>query len=228
MYKKLTTMKYIFKYIVFVIAFKLNSQTTVTDVSGNIYKTVKIGNQIWMAENLRTEKFRNGDPIEQITSSRYWLEISSLSIQEKAWENHNPAMCYYDNIKQKDNALYNWYVVVDERGICPTGFHVPSSEEYDELISYLGKDSTALNKLKSTTSWLLNGNNLSGFNAKAIGMRYGDANFGDKGEFTAFWTDSYSINDVWFYPESFNLSVPLNTNETFVPNSGYSVRCIKN
>jgi uncharacterized protein (TIGR02145 family) len=221
-------MKYTFIILIFLLEFKLNSQTTVTDVSGNIYKTVKIGNQIWMAENLRTEKFRNGDEIEQLSSSRYWLEISTLSIQEKAWENHNPAMCYYDNIKQKDNALYNWYTVVDERGICPTGFHVPSSDEYNELIGFIGNDSTSVKKLKSNTSWLLNGNNLSGFNAKAIGMRYGDSNFGDKGEFTAFWTDSYSINDVWIYPESFDLSVPLNITKTFVPNSGYSVRCIKN
>ncbi len=204
------------------------SQTTVTDVSGNVYKIVKIGNQIWMAENLRTERYRNGDEIEQLSSSRYWLEISTLSIQEKAWENHNPAMCYYDNIKQKDNALYNWYAVVDDRGICPTGFHVPSSDEYNELISYTGNDTTAVKKLKSNTSWVINGNNLSGFNAKAVGIRYGDANFGDKGEFTSFWTDSYSINDVWIYPESFNLSVPLNVSSALVINTGYSVRCIKN
>jgi uncharacterized protein (TIGR02145 family) len=69
-------MKINFFTIIYITSFSVFSQPTVTDVSGNIYKTVKIGNQIWMAENLRTEKFRNGDPIEQITSNRYWQQIS--------------------------------------------------------------------------------------------------------------------------------------------------------
>jgi hypothetical protein len=76
------------------------SQNTVTDNSGNVYKTVKIGNQIWMAENLRTEKYNNGDPIEQITSDRYWQEISFFAMNDSSFLEIKPVMCYYNNVKE--------------------------------------------------------------------------------------------------------------------------------
>jgi len=212
------------------------SQTTVTDKSGNVYKTVKIGAQIWMAENLRTEKFNNGDPIEQITSNRYWQEVSVFAMNDSTVEEIWPVMSYYNNEKQKNNALYNWYVVIDDREVCPQGWHVPSTEEFDELIDYLGGIEKASSKLKSTTLWKTVGTNSSGFNALPIGYRVGMGEFAGKSEETGFWTDDLveeinkynamkSLMSMVFKVKSDNKETEL---RKVIFNSGHSVRCLKN
>jgi uncharacterized protein (TIGR02145 family) len=212
------------------------SQATVTDVSGNIYKTVKIGSQIWMAENLRTEKFNNGDPIEQITSNRYWQEVSVFAMNDTTLEEIWPLMTYYNNDKQKNNALYNFYVVLDDRGICPQGWHVPSTEEFDELIDYLGGIDKASTKLKSTTTWKIVGSNSSGFNALPIGIRYGSGEFGEKTEEAGFWTDEIiedrnKINNMLSLGANV-LKLRSDISESEIRfiffNAGHSIRCIKN
>lgn len=212
------------------------SQTTVTDKSGNVYKTVKIGAQIWMAENLRTEKFNNGDPIEQITSNRYWQEVSVFAMNDTTLEEIWPVMTYYNNDKQKNNALYNFYVVIDDRGVCPQGWHVPSTEEFDELIEYLGGTVKASTKLKSTTSWKINGTNSSGFNALGIGDRVGTGDFDGKNENSGFWTDEIieernkynnmlSLKGSVFFIYSENSDTEIRGNFF---NVGHAVRCLKN
>jgi uncharacterized protein (TIGR02145 family) len=227
-------MKLIFSFFFVCIWQMIFSQSTVTDVSGNIYKTVKIGNQIWMAENLRTEKFRNGDPIEQITSNRYWQEISIIAMSDTTLEDIYPAMCYTNNTKGRDNALYNWYTVIDSREICPVGWHVPSSNEFQDLLDYLGGVDYAITKLKSITSWQIKGNNLSGFNAKPIGSRFGDGNFGDA-DYADFWTDTdggmrNKYNKMWI-PGACSILInndQIKFNCLSIYNIGCSVRCIKN
>jgi len=210
------------------------SQATVTDKSGNVYKTVKIGAQIWMAENLRTEKFNNGDPIEQITSNRYWQEVSVFAMNDTTLEEIWPVMSYYNNEKQKNNALYNWYVVIDDRGVCPQGWHVPSTEEFDELIDYLGGIEKASSKLKSTTLWKTVGTNSSGFNVFPVGFRVGSGEFDGKNEETGFWTDEIietrrNINLVLWANvlkiKSTNTETEISTNFF---NAAHSVRCLKN
>lgn len=228
-------MKLNFFTIIFLMSFSVFSQTTVTDVSGNIYKTVKIGNQIWMAENLRTEKFRNGDPIEQITSNGYWSELSLFAMSDTTLEEIYPAMSYFNNLKGRDNALYNWYTVVDSRELCPVGWHVPSSNEFQDLIDYLGGIDQANTKLKSVTSWLINGTNLSGFNAKPIGTRTGDGNFGGASEYAGFWTDTYGgernkYNNM-LIPGACSIFLEndqIKRSCISIYNCGASVRCIKN
>ena len=131
-------MKTIFFLILstFFVNSKYFSQTTVKDAGGNIYPVIKIGSQYWMAENLRTEVFANGEPINQITSNRYWQEVSSFALNDSTLSEIWPVMCYANNTKSKNGALYNWYVVIDERGVCPTGWHVPSKDEFTEMIDY--------------------------------------------------------------------------------------------
>jgi uncharacterized protein (TIGR02145 family) len=100
---------------------------TVKDIEGNVYKTIKIGNQIWMAENLKTTKYRNGDEIPNKTTS--WP--SNLS---------TGACCNFDNNVEnviKYGKLYNWYAVSDKRGLAPEGWHVPSESEWRALENYL-------------------------------------------------------------------------------------------
>jgi uncharacterized protein (TIGR02145 family) len=227
-------MKFAFFTIIFITSFQFSSQTTVTDVSGNTYKTVKIGNQIWMAENLRTEKFSNGEPIPQISSNRYWQELSLFAMSDTTLQEIYPAMCYVNNIKGKDNALYNWYTVIDSRKMCPTGWHVPSTGEFQDLIDYLGGDEVAIQKLKSNTLWKVNGNNLSAFNAKPTGSRFSDGNFGDA-DYTAFWTDTdggkrNKYNNMWI-PGACSITLEndqLNYSSISGYNLGASIRCIKN
>jgi uncharacterized protein (TIGR02145 family) len=112
---------------------------------GRVYKTVKIGEQVWMAENLNTDRFRNGDPIPEAKTPEEW---------EAAGENQQPAWCYYENNPAnglKYGKLYNWYAVNDYRGLAPEGYHIATQTEFESLKKYLGKN--AGNKLKSKSGW---------------------------------------------------------------------------
>ncbi|MBT3252174.1 MAG: hypothetical protein HN729_09955 [Candidatus Marinimicrobia bacterium] len=109
----------------------------ITDIDGNIYKTVKIGNQIWMAENLKASHYMNGDSIY-------------LELRNDQWSNlKTGAFCYYDNDPENiENFgyLYNWYVVSDERQVCPENWHIPTEMEFEELEGYLGMDAIDIQK----------------------------------------------------------------------------------
>jgi uncharacterized protein (TIGR02145 family) len=123
-----------------------NSQNSTNSITqtGN-YKSVKIGTQTWMVENLNVSTFRNGDPIPEAKTNEEW---------EKAGKNKQPAWCYYDNDPKngaKYGKLYNWYAVSDPRGLPPAGWHVPSNNEWTILSDFLGND--AGKKMKSTSGW---------------------------------------------------------------------------
>ena len=95
-------------------------------------KEVVIGNQVWMAENLNVDTFRNGDPIPHAQTNKEW---------SKAGKNRQPAWCYYNNdaaIGAKYGKLYNWYAINDPRELAPKGYHIPNNEEWIALIDYLG------------------------------------------------------------------------------------------
>jgi len=112
---------------------------TVTDVDGNTYNTVSIGDQVWLSENLKVTKFNNQEPIPLVLDDAQW------PIQNQS------AYCYYqasmDNVNIYGN-LYNWYVVKDSRNVCPSGYYVPSITEWEELVTFLGGTSVAGGKLK--------------------------------------------------------------------------------
>jgi uncharacterized protein (TIGR02145 family) len=117
----------------------------VTDINGQTYKTVVIGTQTWMAENLNVSTFRNGDTIPEANTAEDW---------KTAGENGQPAWCYYENDPAngaKYGKLYNWFAVNDSRGLAPAGYHIPTNEEWTTLEYYLGND--AGNKMKSTSGW---------------------------------------------------------------------------
>ncbi|MFN6389168.1 MAG: FISUMP domain-containing protein, partial [Bacteroidota bacterium] len=111
------------------------------DQQGNTYKTIVIGTQEWMAENLKTSIYRNGDAIANVTGDVQWIGLTT-----GAW-------CYYNNDSQYDcpyGKLYNWYAVDDSRNVCPTGWHVPTDAEWTTLTSLLGGLGVAGGKMKST------------------------------------------------------------------------------
>jgi uncharacterized protein (TIGR02145 family) len=200
-------------------AFTQDSLGTIKDIIGNEYKTIKIGSQIWMAENLATTKFSNGDPIQLLTDWSYL---------------HYAAFCYYGNnfFKYgKIGVFYNWYAVDDERNICPTGWHVPTRDEWWILITYLGNNNRG-GKLKSTgtTIWKspnTGATNETGFSALPGGIR--DHNeFDGIGEYGQWWsaTEDYIQKDrAWRYIISFD---EAEITELMLPKDfGINVRCLK-
>jgi uncharacterized protein (TIGR02145 family) len=145
---------------------------SMTDQDGNIYKTVKIGTQIWLAENLRTTKYRNGMPITEVSDAARWEGLSS------------GAYCKYNNdpaYEKVYGCLYNWFAVYDGRNIAPAGWHVPTLDEYNTLVTYLGGWEGGIAELlmeAGEAHWNCPGNintgatNESGFTALPGGERY--------------------------------------------------------
>ena len=199
----------------------------VTDIDGNTYKSVKIGNQVWMAENLKTTKYRDGTLIPNVTDATAWTNLST------------GAYCYFSNSSANGavyGGLYNFFAVVDNRGICPIGWHIPSDTEWMTLRDYLGGENIAGGKLKETgtTHWSSANSgvdNSSGFTAFAGSWRGGDGNFYYNVRTAGWWWTSTSVSatDAWFYYIGDN-SIQLlrsSTDPYFHKKAGCSVRCIK-
>jgi len=125
---------------------KIAPVTVVVDNKGPI-KGVAIGTQVWTTKNLDVATFRNGDAIPQAKTDEEWKAAS---------DNKQPAWCYYDNKAAngtKYGKLYNWYAVNDARGLAPSGWHVPTDEEWTVLSTYLGGKEVAGKKMKSASGW---------------------------------------------------------------------------
>ncbi|RIW17150.1 hypothetical protein D0X99_05195 [Algoriphagus lacus] len=163
------------------------AQSQVTDHEGRTYKTVKIGNQTWMAENLNVTKFRNGEDIPVAESEDDWFLATIGEI---------PA--YVDVEFDSENGkffgkLYNYYAVSDPRGIAPEGWRVPTDEDWNQLAEALGGPEAATAKLKSSDGWVLeneNGTDESGFTGYAIGMMDEEGFFDMLGFAAYFWSST--------------------------------------
>jgi uncharacterized protein (TIGR02145 family) len=171
-------------------------------------KTVKIGSQVWTKKNLRVFKFRNGEHIPIVQDSEEWKGMTSA------------AMCINPD---NGECFYNWYAVNDQRGLTPEGFHVPSDEEWDELVNGLGGIDTASQHLKSKNKW--DGNNSSGFSGLPAGYRSFDGVFGNLGDDGDWWTSSPGGGlAIGRYLLSGDSNVYRNGS---YPQNGFSVRLIK-
>lgn len=211
------------------------------DIDGNQFSVTKIGNQLWMAENLKVSRFNDGAEIPCI-------------INDRTWSNTNdPGYCYYDDSLsyfEKFGNLYNWYVVKTEK-ICPVGWRVPSVDDWNDLENYLTKIGYSVNKYSSdvakslaTSDWFYNiwegtvGNdgspelqNITGFSAIPGGVRNKDGSYGAMGAFGAWWTSTFAEARGWDSLAS-NRSINVMNSELrrgdFYFNVGASIRCIKN
>ena len=209
---------------------------TMTDAEGNEYKTIVIGTQEWMAENLNTSIYRNGDPIPSGLSNAEWENTGNAS---------QGACSYYNNQSNYDcpyGKLYNWYAVGDTRNLCPAGWHVPSTQEWALLTSFLGGEDVAGGKMKSTALWSsvnydyydentfevvslqpIPASNSSGFSALGGASR-------------GFFGESVGITQLGYYWSATGAgadfiyidwgSVGAYTSSTGYANEGYSVRCV--
>jgi uncharacterized protein (TIGR02145 family) len=214
--------------LVFLSSYVKSQTDSIEDIQGNTYKIVQIGDQWWMAENLRATQYSNGDPIPYLVNDVHWA--SSVT----------GAYCYYENdVANSDTFgnLYNWYTVNDDRGICPSGWHVPSDIEWITLEKHLGMSASEAGRM---TAWRgtnegdklkdprFGGNNSSGFSALGTGYR------DPQGVFKALGTD----NDYWTSTPFSNLdgihgilhglldSKSTVVRNFHVPGYGFCVRCI--
>ena len=197
------------------------TNSTITDVDGNVYTSVTIGTQEWMSENLRTSKYSDGTPIPNITDNTEWVYLNT-----GAW-------CNYDNDSSKYEAmygkLYNWYAVETGK-LCPTGWHVPTDAEWTELTDYLVGQITVIAEgtaLKSILGWYWDGNGTDdyGWNGLPGGKRsYDGSDY--KGEYGIWWSSSKAMTGtawtrfLYFNDDNVTRSLEYNTN-------GYSVRCLR-
>ncbi|MDF1546838.1 MAG: fibrobacter succinogenes major paralogous domain-containing protein [Bacteroidales bacterium] len=199
---------------------------TVTDADGNVYKTVKIGTQTWMAENLKTTKYRNGDAIPEVTGITEWGDLTT------------GAYCNYDN--NAANAatygrLYNWYAVNESRNLAPTGWHVATYEDWETLTNYLGGFDVAGGKLKETGTahWESPNEGATdevGFKALPGGGRFFPAshNFNAIGLGSEWWSinNTGAIKDWAWDIMSSGASIRADYFAT-ADTDGLSVRCVK-
>lgn len=217
---KIILMKsFLIYFVLFVASFTTTAQTSgtgVTDVEGNAYKTVILGKQEWMMDNLKVTKYRNGNPIPHIQDSTVW----------NAW--NNGAYVFYKN-DTKHGVLYNWMAVMDQRGICPTGWHVPVSSEWDSLAKFLGGEEVAGGKMKARLHWETPNaaaTNESSFHALPKGMYGVNGSFNNIGKNAYWW--SASENDkvsAWGREIGFNESGLYAGHGD--KHDGLSVRCLK-
>jgi uncharacterized protein (TIGR02145 family) len=210
---------------------------TITDIDGNEYEITKIGNQIWMAENLRVTKYADGTPIEYIADSATWNDNLTDTSRSYAYP-------YYDeNYADPHGALYTWYAATDGQypsqqpqgvqGVCPDGWHIPSNDDWQELIDYLsanGYSGTEGIALKSTTGWQddANGDDTFGFNWLPTGFIEIDGMAKHMTRYSWIWSSSShtikgNITDGYWVGYDSDVITPLGKTNTF----GISVRCLR-
>jgi uncharacterized protein (TIGR02145 family)/gliding motility-associated-like protein len=206
-----------------------NERGIIYDIDGNPYETVQIGKQIWMKTNLRTSRYRSGAPINKVTSNIGWSNTTSGSY---CWMNNDSA-----SHEIKYGKLYNWYCVIDARGISPQGYRVPTGSDWNQLIKFInpsadttGSTNIAGNFLKE--SGLLNwtapnsgANNITGFTALPGGNRISTGTYSNLRSF-GFWhaNDPFGSN---FLGRRLVYNQNSLSRSQFTKNTGLSIRCLK-
>ena len=195
---------------------------TVKDIDSNLYHTVTIGTQVWMVENLKTTRYRNGESIANVTDNTLWSTLTT------------GAYCNYENTANNAatyGCLYNWFAIKDSRNIAPTGWHVSTDADWSALLTYLGGSSSAGIKLKEkgTTHWTTpntGATNSSGFTALPAGRRITAGDFSDVKTYGYWWSSTEnSASNAW----GRTMSYTNNTVSSYdrAKSYGLSVRCVK-
>ena len=201
---------------------KKDTNLLVTDIDGNVYKTVVVGEQVWMAENLRVTRFNDCTDIKLTESNEEWQNSVGAAF---SWYDNDSSL--YGN---QFGALYNGYAAQNKK-LCPEGWHTPTVDDFLELIETLGDTLTAGGKLKSDSEFWHKPNadadNSSRFSSLPAGMRYFEGTFSSALYFTGYWSSTeVNADTATFVSLSY-----LDSKVIFSDNSkksGFSVRCVKN
>jgi uncharacterized protein (TIGR02145 family) len=211
---------------------------TLNDIDGNTYQTVTIGEQTWMAENLKTTKYRDGTTIPLVTDTTEWINLTT------------PGYCWYNNdaatYKNTYGALYNWYTVNTDK-LCPAGWHIPTDAEWTELENYLIANgynydgTTSENKigksLASTSGWEASSdvgavgndqgsNNSTGFSALPGGLRLFDSYFYYVGDVGNWWSSTEYSSSIANY-QYLSYDYDSLGHSYLNKETGFSVRCLR-
>ncbi len=212
----------------------ISASNPVTDFDGNEYQTVNIGNQIWMTENLKVTHYPDGTVIPLITNNTTWKNLADNDLAD--------AYCYYNNnASSVYGALYTSAAAMKGsgssnlnpsgvQGVCPDGWHLPSSSEWNELIDILGGPLVAGGKLKSVSVWKspnTGATNESTFTALPGGYRRGDNGISAASSYTGTWHSTYHLNNTNVLIYTIGYSSAHAGSSSMVKSGGYSVRCVK-
>ncbi|MCD4735601.1 MAG: hypothetical protein K8R53_06125 [Bacteroidales bacterium] len=208
------------------------------DIDGNIYKTIQIDTQCWMAEDLKTTTYKNGTPIPNVTDNNAWANLTT------------GAYVWFDNNidwKEYYGAIYNWYAGIDPNGICPEGWHMPDDNEWSSLISFIGgwvsPHGNELKSCRQVNSPLGGGCNTNehprwntynsnygtddyGFSGLPAGFRYWDGTFSGVGDYATWWTGTEQTSGNGYY-RSLSASDAFITEGGINKTGGMTVRCLK-
>jgi uncharacterized protein (TIGR02145 family) len=192
----------------------------VTDVDGNFYPSIIINGQEWMQQNLSVTKYRNGDPIPTGLNDISWSATA------------NGAYSIYNEDGANNTLygkLYNWYAVNDSRGLCPSGWHVPSDGLWTSLENFLGGNAVASGKMKTIDGWItpnVGATNESGFSSKPGGLRSTSGSFGAGGVDGYWWSaDQSAAASAWYRIMVFgNAGIGRGSGDKHF---GFSVRCVR-
>jgi len=226
---RMTLIKLQFTFLSFLLHSFLFCQTPIAgngimDIDGNNYNSVIYPNgQEWMTENLKTGRFSNGD---EITYSEQSLDWQTLNAAAYSYYNHD------ESSKNIFGNLYNWFTTIDERNVCPSGWHVPTDNEWTALTDVYGGNGVAGGKMKveDTLLWQapnLGATNESLFSALPAGCRYDGGNFSNIEKYSYWWTSTQLDNQFCWYRSAFYNSDNLVKNYT-TKTTGFSIRCVKN
>lgn len=209
-----------------------------TDADGNTYKVVKIGDQIWMSENLRTTKYSNGEPIG--TTTPLTLDITGEIAPKYQWVYNGD-----ESNAEKLGRLYTWYVAVDNRNVCPAGWHVPSDADWNNLTDYLlkngygygGSGGALAKSIAATSGWIASdtpgvvgndqeSNNSTGFTGYSSGIR-SIGHFDYLGTQSIWWASSESSSTTGLCRILYNGLNFIHTGTDLEKYYGFSIRCLK-
>ena len=211
-----------------------------TDINGNVYNTIIIGNQVWMQQNLKTTKYSNGDLIGTTVYASFDLDKSNEIKPKYQWA--------YNGMESNValyGRLYTWYTIIDSRNVCPIGWHVPTDVEWTTLTDYLTNNGYSYNgsgdkiakSLAATFGWSKAGtagnigydqtsNNSSGFTALPSGARYPYGSFGGIVSEGIWWSATKNdTTDAW--NRSLYNSQSIIERGAWNKRIGYSVRCLR-
>ena len=206
-------------------------QEIVTDIDGNQYNTVQIGDQVWLKENLKVSRFNNGDPIYETTSLFDWW--SHVHLQSPDYG--TPIQTHYNmdtSLMNQYGRLYNWYVAGDQRNVCPTGFRVPTYMDYYDMFSFV--DSTTLDLLDYNENYINDGvmNDQSG--KKFLTNEYWDSGLEGNnqtrwsglpsGSVDFQWSDEFQYSNIHYFGDGFQNGFWTKDTVSWDMDGGFEVR----
>ena len=208
---------------------------SLTDYDGNSYSTVAIGEQIWMAEDLKVQHYADGTPIAEVLGDENWAALAD----EGAYCWYNDHVAYADTF----GALYNWYAAVDPAGLCPSGWHLPTDEEWQQMEVFLGMsaESAAMDDWRGSneggalkevgyTNWEIyndSATNLSGFTSLPGGFRNFNGSYNGTGYYSTYWTASSEEHGTGVYYRALYYDHGTIYRQTNRKSQAFSVRCLK-